>query len=48
VVLEATKLTDVPTVVPFLGLVTVTLAKVDTAANTNAQIGIAIIAGFFI
>jgi hypothetical protein len=46
--LDATKFTDVLTVLPLVGLVTDTLAKAEAAANTNTQIGIAIKAGFFI
>jgi hypothetical protein len=45
--LEATKLTDVLTVLPLVGLVTVTLATADAAANTNTHIGIARRACFF-
>jgi hypothetical protein len=45
--LDATKFTDVPTVLPLVGLDTVTLAKADATANTNTQIGIAIKACFF-
>ena len=46
--LEATKLTEEPTVLPLLGLEIETPAKADAAAKTKTQIEIAIMAGFFI
>ncbi len=45
---DALKLTDVPTVLPLVGLVTVTLAKADEVAKTDTQIRIATRACFFI
>src|ERR1700730_15981979 len=48
VLLEATKLTEEPTVLPLLGLEIETPAQADAAAKTKTQIEIAIRAGFFI
>jgi hypothetical protein len=47
-VLVATKLTDEPTVLPLLGLVTVTPAKAVASPKINVRIEIEIRACFFI
>jgi hypothetical protein len=48
VVAVATKLTLVPTVLPFAGLDTVTPAYADVAARKSTKIAVAVQTGFFI